>query len=104
MPLEKACEALETPRETTQPEMEPEPEIEKSHKPKKPRGRPPIGAVLVNGKWEMTENSILREAARLEVHRLQCRQRYHRNRNTLMTHMPELFKKRRIHTETQATL
>ena len=62
---------------------------------KKPRGRPPIGAVLVDGKWQMTEASILREAERLEQHRTQCRQRYRRNRLALMQHRPELFKKRK---------
>jgi len=67
---------------------------------KKPRGRPPIDAILVDGKWQMTEASILREAERLEVHRAQCRQRYHRNRTALMQHRPELFKKRRHEQET----
>ena len=54
-----------------------------------------IGAILVDGKWQMTEASILREAERLEQHRTQCRQRYRRNRLALMQHRPELFKKRK---------
>ena len=71
---------------------DPQPHAEEQ---KKPRGRPPIGAILVDGKWQMTEASILREAERLETHRAQCRQRYHRNRTALMQHRPELFKKRK---------
>ena len=71
---------------------DPQPHAEEQ---KKPRGRPPIGAILVDGKWQMTEASILREAERLEQHRAQCRQRYRRNRLALMQHRPELFKKRK---------
>ena len=77
---------------------DPEPHAEPPEDPssqKKPRGRPPIGAILVDGKWQMTEASILREAERLEQHRAQCRQRYRRNRLALMQHRPELFKKRK---------
>ena len=65
---------------------------------KKPRGRPPDGAILVGGKWQLTEQSLAKEAERLEKHRAQCRQRYRRNRVALMQHRPELFKKRKWQT------
>ena len=59
-----------------------------------PRGRPPIGAILVDGKWQMTEESLSRAAARLEKHRKDCRDRYRRNRAALVRQRPELFKYR----------
>ena len=62
---------------------------------KAPRGRPPIGAILVDGKWELTEESIARAAERLEKHRTQCRERYRRNRAALLLKRPDLFKRRK---------
>ena len=61
---------------------------------KAPRGRPPAGAVLVDGRWELTEASLARAAARLEKHRLDCRERYRRNRAALVRQRPDLFKYR----------
>ena len=59
-----------------------------------PRGRPPIGAILVDGQWELTEESLSRAAERLERHRRQCRERYRKNRAALARQRPDLFKYR----------
>ena len=61
---------------------------------KKPRGRPPIAAILVDGRWQLTEESLARAAARLEKHRRECRDRYRRNRAVLARQRPDLFKYR----------
>ena len=61
---------------------------------KKPRGRPPIAAILVDGRWQLTEESLARAAARLEKHRRECRDRYRRNRAALALQRPDLFKYR----------
>ena len=62
--------------------------------PKAPRGRPPIGAILVEGRWELTEESLEKAVARLEKHRRDCRDRYRRNRASLARQRPDLFKYR----------
>ena len=59
-----------------------------------PRGRPPIGAILVEGRWQLTEQSLERAAARLEKHRRDCRDRYRIKRAALLRQRPELFKYR----------
>ena len=63
-----------------------------AEKQKAPRGRPPTGAVLVDGRWELTEESLARVAARLEKHRTDCRERYRRNRAALVRQRPDLFR------------
>ena len=59
---------------------------------KLPRGRPPIGAVLIDGQWVSTDVSIEKAAARLIKHRADCRERYRRNRDALLAQRPDLFK------------
>ena len=59
-----------------------------------PRGRPPLGAILVQGRWQLTEESLNRAAVRLETHRTQCRERYRRNRAALAQKRPDMFKYR----------
>ena len=71
-----------------------------SPKEKMPRGRPPLGGQLVNGKWELTEDSLARAAERLEKHRRDCRERYRRTQEALMAQRPDLFRKRRGHDQT----
>ena len=73
---------------------------------KAPRGRPPIGTILVDGRWQLTEESLARAAARLEKHQKDCRDRCRRNRAALVRQRPDLFKyspKPRMQ-ELQATL
>ena len=53
-----------------------------------------MGAILVEGRWQMTEESLARAAARLEKHRKDCRDRYRRNRAVLVRLRPDLFKYR----------
>ena len=62
---------------------------------KKPRGRPPVGAILRDGRWELTEESLEKAAMRLIKHREDCRLRYRRKRDELKARRPELFMKRR---------
>ena len=66
---------------------------------KRPRGRPPTAAILVDGHWHLTEESLEKAAARLIQHRTDCRERYRRKRVALVTQRPDLFesKKRRSH-------
>lgn len=61
---------------------------------KAPRGRPPTGAMLVDGRWQLTEESLAIATARLEKHRKDCRERYRRNRAALASQRPDLFKYR----------
>ena len=61
---------------------------------KKPRGRPPVGAILRDGRWELTEESLEKAARRLVKHREDCRERYRRKRDELKARRPELFMKR----------
>ena len=72
---------------------------------KAPRGRPPTGAILIDGKWQPTEESVAKAAERLEKHRTQCRERYRRNRAALLVQRPDLFKRRKAWiTEMQSKL
>ena len=58
-----------------------------------PKGRPPYGAVLVEGRWVLTDEAIEKAAIRLETHRTACRERYRRTQDALKEHRPELFRK-----------
>ena len=77
MPQSRAPKALLVPR-ATQTE-------------KRPRGRHPAGAVLVDGKWQLTELSIQVAAERLIQYREQCRTRHRETRELLCKARPELF-------------
>ncbi len=59
----------------------------------RPRGRPPIGAELLDGRWVLTEASLEKAAERLVHHRTACRERYRQTRDALKAQKPELFKK-----------
>ena len=58
---------------------------------KKPLGRPPAGAVLVDGKWQLTEKSKEIAKLRLLRHREQNRTRRDSTRDWLRRDCPELF-------------
>ena len=58
---------------------------------KKPLGRPPAGAVLVEGKWQLTEKSKEIAKLRLLRHREQNRTRRESTRDWLRRDCPELF-------------
>ena len=58
---------------------------------KKPLGRPPAGAVLVEGKWQLTEKSKEIAKLRLLRHREQNRTRRETTRDWLRRDCPELF-------------
>ena len=58
---------------------------------KKPRGRQPTGAALVDGKWQPTELSIQVAAERLIQYCEQCRTRHRETRELLCKARPELF-------------
>ena len=70
---------------------------------KKPRGRPPVGAILRDGRWELTEESVERAARRLIKHRADCRERYRQKRDELKARRPELFLKRSQNTLTDTS-
>ena len=59
---------------------------------KAPRGRPPFGAVLVDGHYVLTEEALTKAASRFEKHRADCRERYRKNRAALARQRPDLFK------------
>ena len=65
----------------------------KNQSPKKPRGRQPIGAVLVDGKWLMTELAARLAAERLLRVRENARIRERKTRELLRLARPELFVK-----------
>ena len=65
----------------------------KNQSPKKPRGRQPIGAVLVDGKWQMTELAVRLAAERLLRVRENARIRDRKTRELLRLARPELFSK-----------
>ena len=58
---------------------------------KRPRGRQPAGAVLVDGKWQPTELSTHVAAERLLQYREHCRMRHRETRELLCKARPELF-------------
>ena len=64
----------------------------KKDKPlKKPRGRQPIGAVLIDGKWQMTELAAQLAAERVLRLRERGRIWYRKTRELLRIARPELF-------------
>ena len=65
----------------------------KNQSPKRPRGRQPIGAVLVDGKWLMTELAARLAAERLLRVRENARIRDRKTRELLRLARPELFVK-----------
>ena len=58
---------------------------------KRPRGRQPAGAVLVDGKWQSTELSIQVAAERLLQYREHSRMRHQETRELLCKARPEMF-------------
>ena len=58
---------------------------------KRPRGRQPAGAVLVDGKWQTTELSTQVSAERLLQYREHSRMRHRETRELLRKSRPELF-------------
>ena len=62
---------------------------------KKPRGRPPFGAVLVDGRWELTEESIAHAAKKLLQARQQQRERGALVRDLVRQQYPELFRQKK---------
>ena len=58
---------------------------------KRPLGRPPAGAVLVDGKWQLTDKSKEIAKLRLLRHRDQNRARRQQTRELLRRECPELF-------------
>ena len=71
--------------------MEPIIKVAKETTEKRPRGRQPTGAVLVDGKWQPTELSTQGAAERLIQYREQCRTRHRETRELLCKARPELF-------------
>ena len=64
------------------------------HSPhKRPRGRPPIGAVWENGEYRLTDEGLRNAVERLETHRKKCRDRYRNTRDALKRARPDLFEK-----------
>ena len=61
---------------------------------KKPRGRPPTHAILVDGQWQLTEESFELAAHRLVRYRRRAQQRYRELRDVMRQQHPELFKQR----------
>ena len=71
-------------------------EVKLEQPPKKrPRGRPPIGAVWENGEYRLTEEGLQNAVDRLEAHRKACRDRYRLTRGALKKQRPDLFVFRR---------
>ena len=62
---------------------------------KKPRGRPPAGAVLVDGTWQLTEESQRIAAERVLKAREKNREKYGEMRQLLHHSHPELFETQR---------
>ena len=58
---------------------------------KRPQGRPPAGAVLVDGKWQLTDRSKEIAIERLLRHRDLNRVRREKTRELLRRECPELF-------------
>ena len=66
--------------------------------PKRPPGRPPAGAVLIDGKWHTTQQSIQIAVERLLQQRGRVRNRRDATREMLRRERPELF----VHVRTPA--
>ena len=62
-----------------------------TNKGKVPRGRRPVGAVLVDGKWQLTQESVRAAAERILKYREHNRKRYREMRELLRAEHPELF-------------
>ena len=58
---------------------------------KKPHGRPPAGAVLIDGRWQPTEKSVEIAVVRLLQEREKRRTRRQEVRELLRKEHPELF-------------
>ena len=58
---------------------------------KRPRGRPPAGAVLIDGSWQLTEQSQQIAAKRVLRARENNRAKYREMRELLRNSHPELF-------------
>ena len=65
--------------------------MKKNKSPKRPRGRQPAGAVLVDGKWQMTELAVRLAAERVLRAREYARKRNRKTRELLRLARPELF-------------
>ena len=65
--------------------------MKKDNPEKRPRGRPPAGAVLVDGRWQTTERVVQTAAARLLRAREIRRTRLQAMRELLRLSHPELF-------------
>ena len=63
----------------------------KDCKEKRPRGRPPAGAVLIDGSWQLTEQSQQIAAKRVLRARENNRAKYREMRKLLRHSHPELF-------------
>ena len=63
----------------------------KDRKEKKPHGRPPAGAVLIDGRWQPTEKSVEIAVVRLLQERERRRTRRQETRELLRKEHPELF-------------
>jgi len=56
---------------------------------KLPHGRPLAGGVVKDGRWVATELSKQIKAIKIIKHRIECRERYRRLRDELITQQPE---------------
>ena len=63
----------------------------KDRKEKKPHGRPPAGAVLIDGRWQPTEKSVEIAVVRLLHQREKRNTRRQEVRELLRKEHPELF-------------
>ncbi len=59
---------------------------------KKPRGRPPTHAILVDGQWQLTAQSFELAAQRRVHYRRRAQQRSREVRDAMRQQHPELFK------------
>ena len=67
----------------------------KDRKEKKPHGRPPAGAVLIDGRWQQTEKAVEIAIVRLLQERENRRTMRQEVRELLRKEHPELFVVRR---------
>ena len=65
--------------------------MKKDKPPKRPLGRQPAGAVLVDGKWQLTELSAQLFAERMLRHRERSRTRWRAKQELLRVSHPKLF-------------